>query len=71
MVEAYLVDIILRKPLYSLVTDHILRRECMNIQNRKWYTFNDSSVRETSMRTEEEDSSSPYILFYVKSSCIA
>jgi len=44
--------------------------ECMNTNNRKWYNFNDSSVRETSMNKEEEESSSPYILFYVKSSCL-
>jgi len=44
--------------------------ECMNTNNRKWYNFNDSSVRETSMNKEESESSSPYILFYVKSSCL-
>jgi len=44
--------------------------ECMNSDNRKWYNFNDSSVRETSMSKEESESSSPYILFYVKSSCL-
>jgi len=44
--------------------------ECMNIQDRKWYSFNDSMVRETSMKRDEAESSSPYILFYVKSSCL-
>jgi len=42
--------------------------ECMNNENKKWYDFNDSMVDETRMKMDEAASSSPYILFYMKSS---
>jgi len=44
--------------------------ECMNNENKRWYDFNDSMVSETTMKMDECSSSSPYILFYVKSSCL-
>jgi len=40
----------------------------MNNENKKWYDFNDSMVDETRMKMDEAASSSPYILFYMKSS---
>lgn len=39
--------------------------ECKNPINNKWYNFNDSSVSETKINSSFE-SSSPYLLFYVK-----
>ena len=47
-----------------------MKSECMNPYDRKWYNFNDSSVRETHMKRDEGESSSPYILFYIKSSTL-
>lgn len=41
----------------------------MNPFNRKWYNFNDSSVRDSHAidpRDNEAEGESPYILFYVK-----
>ena len=39
--------------------------ECKNPGNKKWYTFNDSSVHEGKDKTSFE-SSNPYLLFYAK-----
>ena len=45
----------------------------MNPNNKKWYTFNDSSVRESyAIKDKDNDTEgdSPYILFYIKNSCL-
>jgi hypothetical protein len=50
-----------------------LFRECMNPFNRKWYNFNDDFVRETVVSDKtcnSKGSSSPYVLFYIKTSCL-
>jgi ubiquitin C-terminal hydrolase len=38
--------------------------DCKNLGNKKWYTFNDSSVSECYRQTF--DSANPYVLFYAK-----
>jgi len=42
--------------------------ECMNAYNKKWYNYNDATVEETTMESQEAESSFPYVLFYVKAS---
>ena len=45
----------------------------MNPYNKKWYDFNDSSVKEACIVKEkdlEAQGESPYILFYIKTSCL-
>lgn len=52
----------------------IRNSECMNPYNRKWYSFNDDYVRETSVTEDKyngKGASSPYVLFYVKTSCLS
>lgn len=39
--------------------------DCRNLGNKKWYTFNDSSVYESNNKQNYE-SANPYLLFYVK-----
>jgi ubiquitin C-terminal hydrolase len=47
--------------------------DCMNPYDKKWYTFNDSMVRESHVVSDKDteiEGESPYILFYIKNSCV-
>jgi ubiquitin C-terminal hydrolase len=47
--------------------------ECKNPHNKMWYNYNDSSVKESHIISEkdtESEGENPYILFYIKTSCI-
>jgi ubiquitin carboxyl-terminal hydrolase 2/21 len=47
--------------------------ECMNLNNKKWYNFNDSMVKESHIISDKDteiEGDAPYILFYIKNSCI-